>query len=122
MNRFMVAACLALVSGGVLAGEASAQSGSAQTGGVPVGGSANKSPDQSEELAKWVATRDQRMAWWREARFGMFVHWGLYSGAGGAWDGKVYPQHYAEWIQHWAAVPCAEYARQMKPLFRPIRA
>ena len=27
-----------------------------------------------------VATRDARMAWWREARFGMFIHYGLYSG------------------------------------------
>ncbi len=76
-------------------------------------------PDQAAELARWSETRDQRMAWWREARFGMFIHWGLYSGAGGVWDGKVYPQHYAEWIQHWAAVPCADYARAMKPLFRP---
>ncbi|MBM3991165.1 MAG: hypothetical protein FJ298_09170 [Planctomycetes bacterium] len=70
-------------------------------------------------LAQWSADRDARMAWWREARFGMFVHFGLYSPAGGEWDGKVYPQHYAEWIQHWAGVPCAEYARQMKPRFQP---
>lgn len=76
-------------------------------------------PDEATELARWSESRDQRMAWWREARFGMFIHWGLYSGAGGAWNGKVYPQHYAEWIQHWAAVPCDDYARAMKPLFRP---
>ena len=74
---------------------------------------------ESEELARWAGSRDERMAWWREARFGMFVHWGLYSPAGGYWDGKRYEQHYAEWIQHWAAVPCAEYAREMKPLFTP---
>lgn len=84
-----------------------------------VSGGVIEPPDQAAELAKWAATRDQRMTWWREARFGMFIHWGLYSGAGGVWDGKVYPQHYAEWIQHWAGVPCAEYARQMKPLFKP---
>jgi len=29
--------------------------------------------------------RDARMAWWRQARFGMFVHWGLYSGLAGTW-------------------------------------
>lgn len=75
--------------------------------------------DEAAQLAGWSADRDQRMSWWREARFGMFIHWGLYSGAGGAWDGKVYPQHYAEWIQHWAAVPCDQYARAMKPLFAP---
>jgi alpha-L-fucosidase len=74
---------------------------------------------EAEELGRWEASRAERMGWWREARFGMFVHWGLYSGAGGSWDSKRYEQHYAEWIQHWAAVPCAEYARQMKPLFQP---
>jgi alpha-L-fucosidase len=34
------------------------------------------------------AQRDARMAWWREARFGMFIHWGLYSIPAGTWDGK----------------------------------
>ena len=76
-------------------------------------------PTETQEVAIWEGTRDDRMGWWRDARFGMFVHWGLYSPAGGFWDGKRYEQHYAEWIQHWAAVPCAEYARQMKPLFVP---
>ena len=94
--------------------------------GGAVGGSVNSWPSRGSEppatvdqVALWAADRDARMAWWREARFGMFVHWGLYSGAGGVWDGKIYTQHYAEWIQHWAGVPCAEYARQMRPLFAP---
>ena len=76
-------------------------------------------PTEGEQIALWASDRDARMEWWREARFGMFVHFGLYSPAGGFWDGKRYEQHYAEWIQHWAAVPCAEYARQMKPKFEP---
>ncbi len=76
-------------------------------------------PNEGEELARWAESRDERMQWWRDARFGMFVHWGLYSPAGGFWDGKRYEQHYAEWIQNWASVPSAEYARQMKPLFQP---
>ncbi|MEY4535098.1 MAG: hypothetical protein RLZZ246_1416, partial [Planctomycetota bacterium] len=63
-------------------------------------------PTEAEQTALWAGDRDQRMAWWRDARFGMFIHWGLYSPAGGFWDGKRYEQHYAEWIQHWAAVPC----------------
>ena len=29
------------------------------------------------------------MAWWREARFGMFIHWGIYSVLGGEWEGKA---------------------------------
>ena len=32
--------------------------------------------------------RDQRMKWWREARFGMFIHWGVYSVPAGTYDGK----------------------------------
>jgi alpha-L-fucosidase len=76
-------------------------------------------PEEASEIEAWAATRDERMAWWREARFGMFIHWGLYAPAGGFWEGKRYEQHYAEWIQHWAAVPSADYARAMKPKFTP---
>ena len=76
-------------------------------------------PTLDQQQALWASDRDTRLAWWRNARFGMFIHWGLYSGAGGTWNGTTYKQHYAEWIQNWAAVPCDEYARQMKPKFRP---
>lgn len=64
------------------------------------------------------AAFDARMRWWREARFGMFVHWGLYSGAAGSWNGKPI-QGSAEWIQRNAHVPTDEYAKQMLPLFKP---
>ncbi len=70
-------------------------------------------------LDDWVQDKDSRMAWWQQARFGMFIHWGLYSPAGGYWDGKKYPQHYAEWIQYWASVHPTEYGKQMKPKFQP---
>ena len=46
--------------------------------------------------------RDERMSWWREARFGMFIHWGLYSIPAGQW--KDATQH-AEWIRHTARIP-----------------
>jgi alpha-L-fucosidase len=29
-----------------------------------------------------------RLAWWREAKFGMFIHWGLYAIPAGEWKGK----------------------------------
>ena len=32
--------------------------------------------------------RDARMAWWRDARFGMFIHWGLYAVPAGEYNGK----------------------------------
>ena len=37
------------------------------------------------------AQKDARMQWWREARFGMFIHWGLYSIPAGEWHGKRTP-------------------------------
>jgi hypothetical protein len=46
-----------------------------------------------------AAQRDARMAWWREARFGMFIHWGLYSIPAGTWDGKQIPG-IGEWIMN----------------------
>lgn len=52
--------------------------------------------------------RGDRMAWWREARFGMFIHWGLYSVLGGEWGGRT---DYAEWIRNNAHIPLAEYDR-----------
>jgi alpha-L-fucosidase len=71
-------------------------------------------------LAETQTERDARMKWWREARLGMFVHWGLYSGAEGIWDGKPYGGG-VEWIQHQAGVPAEVYAQRMRPLFQPKR-
>lgn len=63
--------------------------------------------------------RDKRMAWWREARFGMFIHWGVYSVPAGVWDGKEVPG-IGEWIMHHAKIPVAEYAR-LATQFNPAK-
>jgi len=67
---------------------------------------------------------DDRMAWWREARFGMFIHWGLYSVLGGEWNGKDYGKEMggasAEWIMLRAPVPTAEYEK-LAGRFNPTR-
>ncbi len=55
------------------------------------------------------AQRDARMKWWREARFGMFIHWGLYSVPAGTYDGKPIGGA-GEWIMHTAQIPVATYA------------
>lgn len=49
---------------------------------------------------------DARMRWWREARFGLFIHWGLYSIPAGDWDNRT---DYGEWIRHSAQIPIDEY-------------
>jgi alpha-L-fucosidase len=60
------------------------------------------------------------MKWWREARFGMFVHWGLYSGLAGTWQGKpVGTSGGMEWIQERVKADTDRYARAALPLFKP---
>jgi alpha-L-fucosidase len=64
------------------------------------------------------AQRDQRMAWWRDARFGMFIHWGLYSIPAGTWDGKEVPS-IGEWIMNRASIPVADY-KALAGQFNPV--
>jgi alpha-L-fucosidase len=64
-----------------------------------------------------VAQRDVRMEWWREARFGMFIHWGLYSIPAGTWNGKQIPG-IGEWIMNNASIPVADY-KALAPRFNP---
>jgi len=49
-----------------------------------------------------------RMAWFQDARFGMFIHWGIYSVPAGEWNGK---KNYSEWIQLQTQMPAEEYAK-----------
>ena len=70
-------------------------------------------------LSETPAQHDARMAWFREARFGMFIHWGLYSQAAGSWDGK--PNDGAgEWIQNNVQIPASQYAK-LVPQFNPVK-
>lgn len=64
-----------------------------------------------------VAQHNERIAWWREAKFGMFIHWGLYAVPAGSWKGKSYPG-IGEWIMFKARIPIAEY-EQLTQQFNP---
>ena len=62
---------------------------------------------------------DTRLNWWREARFGMFIHWGLYSAAAGEWDGK--PSSGAgEWLMNDLQIPVSQY-QGLVPRFNPVK-
>ena len=54
--------------------------------------------------------RDARMAWWRDAKFGMFVHWGVYSVPAGYYNGKPV-SGIGEWIMNRGKIPMAEYQK-----------
>jgi alpha-L-fucosidase len=65
------------------------------------------------------AQRNHRMEWFNEARFGMFIHWGLYSVPAGEWQGKPAPG-IGEWIMERAKIPASEYEK-FAPQFNPVK-
>jgi len=52
--------------------------------------------------------RRQRTKWWRDAKFGMFIHWGLYAVPAGEWKGEV-TDEYSEWIMFHKKITVSEY-------------
>ncbi|MCI4444461.1 MAG: alpha-L-fucosidase [Candidatus Aminicenantes bacterium] len=64
--------------------------------------------------------REQRISWWREAKFGMMITWGLYSIPAGVWKNRAHPDNYAEWIMFDEKSPVQEYAR-LADGFNPVR-
>jgi len=77
------------------------------------------SPSVAASGAKHTPSKDERMKWWREARFGMFIHWGLYAVPAGEWKGKQIPG-IGEWIMERADIPVSEY-EQLAGQFNPVK-
>lgn len=80
------------------------------------------SEEHHEEWLKMHQSPEKQatLDWFKEAKFGMFIHWGLYSQAGGIWKGtKINNSPYpgpkvAEWLMHAFQIPRAEYAELAK--------
>ncbi len=62
------------------------------------------------EKDKAPTKQDKKMEWWREARFGMFIHWGLYAEPAGEWNGKQIPG-ISEWIMAQAQISVEDYEK-----------
>ena len=102
----------AALAASLLALSASAGTPSETPARVPViAGDADHAP-----VFETRAERDARMKWWRDAKFGMFIHFGLYSGLAGEWRGK-----YAggEWIQKNVETDTETYRAEAFPRFKP---
>ena len=65
------------------------------------------------------ANEDPRLDWWREAKFGMFIHWGVYAIPAGVWKDEHIPG-IGEWIMLRAEIPIAEY-EQLAGQFNPVK-
>ena len=76
--------------------------------GMVVTAARAQAPAAPVESGETKAQRDARMAWWREAKFGMFIHWGVYSVPAGTYKGEQI-KGIGEWIMNRAKIPVAEY-------------
>jgi len=74
-------------------------------------------PVSKDYLHERKEAKDARMAWWRQARFGMFIHWGIYSVPAGKYGDR---DTYGEWIMHNAKIPIPEYEKYAEQ-FNPVK-
>jgi len=73
---------------------------------------------------KMNASKKPTFDWFKDAKYGMFIHWGLYSLPGGIWEGKKMEEmrrpNVAEWIMHAAKIPKVEY-KKLANEFNPVK-
>ena len=86
-------------------------------------GCGSKSSDSDAELSpSSIMTSEEdyekRMEWFEDARFGMFIHWGVYSPLACSWKGKQYAG-YGEHIQRMAKIPVEVYRKEVAGTFNP---
>lgn len=70
-------------------------------------------------FAQNTLSKDEKMQWWRDARFGMFIHWGVYSVPAGTYEGNRQQRGGAEWIMNRMKIPVTKYqdfANQFNPV------
>ena len=96
-----------------------AQDAPATPAPAPAPQAASAAPAGGKVILPWEETdeqRDARMQWWRDAKFGMFIHYGLYSGLGGFFKGEFGG---GEWIQRNMKLDTETYAAEALPRFKP---
>jgi alpha-L-fucosidase len=76
-------------------------------------------PVQAPAVPADTPEREARMKWFREAKYGLFIHWGLYALPAGEWKGQFVPG-IGEWIMNVAQIPVKEY-EQLAPQFNPVK-
>jgi len=85
---------------------------------LPLLTAADSAPSTPSPASVAVASsHDDRMDWWRDARFGLFIHWGLYAIPAGEWNGAT---HHGEWIMETAQIPVEEYEKFLDR-FNPVK-
>jgi alpha-L-fucosidase len=70
-------------------------------------------------LSAQTSVKEDRMEWWREARFGMFIHWGVYAVPAGTYKGQKI-NRIGEWIMNRGKIPVTDYQEFAKQ-FNPVK-
>src|SRR5436190_21565176 len=63
--------------------------------------------------------REKRLEWFRDAKYGLFIHWGLYAIPAGEWQGKR-SLGLGEWIMNRSKIPVREYEK-LASEFNPVK-
>jgi alpha-L-fucosidase len=63
--------------------------------------------------------REARLAWFKQAKYGLFIHWGLYAIPAGEWKGKTSPG-LGEWVMNRSKIPVKEYEK-LAPQWNPAK-
>lgn len=88
-------------------------------GASPISENASASPQGGQAKDEnSTAERDARLAWFKQAKYGMFIHWGLYAIPAGEWKGKRCPG-LGEWIMNRCKIPVKQY-EQLASEFNPV--
>ena len=73
----------------------------------------------AQEDQRADSAREARLRWFRDAKYGMFIHWGLYAIPAGQWKGKTV-LGLGEWIMNRGQIPVKEY-EQLATQFNPVK-
>jgi alpha-L-fucosidase len=79
---------------------------------------ANAGYSGEQTVDRPAAKQTKGLEWYSAAKFGMFIHWGLYAVTEGEWQGKKVP-YIGEWIMHQEKIPVAEYSK-LAERFNPV--
>ena len=116
-NRILLVGALVILAGVLLSERVQTYRQTVKSVG---GGSVNPLANPRQASTPPAAAPEDRMAWFRHDKFGMFIHWGPYSNLAGEWEGHQVPVGTeAEWIMQRFNIPAAEY-RQLAHQFNPM--
>jgi alpha-L-fucosidase len=76
--------------------------------------------DEHETTEYKIPDNNEHLEWFREAKFGMFIHWGPYSRLAGEWNGRVQTENNGEWVMKYLRIPVKEY-RNLAHEFNPVK-